>query len=59
MEEDSSSDTLGAGSSLEVVKLLLKSGADLNARNSWGDTAAHYAARHGTIFVFRWYDILN
>ena len=33
----------------EICQLLLNSGAELNARTDWGDTAAHYAALSGTL----------
>ena len=29
----------------------MDSGVDINARTDWGDTAAHYAALHGTYEV--------
>ena len=32
---------------IDVLELLLKGGADLNARTKWGDNALHYAARRG------------
>ena len=43
-----------SGTSLEVAEELLQSGANLNARTWCGDTAAHYAARNGTVCVLRW-----
>ena len=44
---------LAAGAHLKsigvrAIEMLLDNGAELNARNAWGDTAAHYAARTGT-----------
>ena len=41
------------GPSAKVAQELLQGGANLNARNIWGDTAAHYAARHGPVCVLR------
>ena len=38
---------------IDVIELLLDSGAELNARTVWGDTAAHYAARYGTFDVLQ------
>ena len=38
---------------IDVLELLLKGGADLNARTKWGDNALHYAARRGTAEVMR------
>ena len=38
---------------IEVLEMLLKSGADLNARTKWGDNALHYAARRGGAEVMR------
>ena len=32
---------------VDVAKILLDGGADLNARTVWGDTAAHYCGRWG------------
>ena len=34
-----------------IVRRLLDAGVDINARTDWGDTAAHYAALHGTYEV--------
>ena len=34
-----------------IVTRLLDAGADINARTESGDTAAHYAALHGTVEV--------
>jgi ankyrin repeat protein len=31
-----------------MITRLLDAGVDINARTDWGDTAAHYAALHGT-----------
>ena len=42
-----------SGPSLKVAQELLQAGANLNARTCWGDTAAHYAARHGPVCVLR------
>ncbi len=36
---------------VDVIRLLLDSGAELNARTAWGDTAVHYAGRFGTADV--------
>ena len=36
-----------------VVLRLLDAGVDINARTDWGDTAAHYAALHGTYEVLK------
>ena len=44
---------LFSGPSAKVAQELLQGGANLNARNIWGDTAAHYAARHGPVCVLR------
>ena len=38
---------------IDVLELLLKGGADLNARTKWGDNALHYAARRGGAEVMR------
>ena len=38
---------------IDVLELLLKGGADLNARTKWGDNALHYAARRGSAEVMR------
>jgi ankyrin repeat protein len=38
---------------VDVIELLLDNGADLGARTEWGDTAGHYAARHGTFDVLQ------
>ena len=32
----------------EPIDLLLRAGAELNAKNAWGDTAVHYAPISGT-----------
>jgi ankyrin repeat protein len=36
---------------IEVVKLLLEKGADVNKHNEGGETPLHYAARHGHVKV--------
>ena len=36
-----------------IVVRLLDAGVDINARTDWGDTAAHYAALHGTFEVLQ------
>ena len=36
-----------------IVLRLLDAGVDINARTDWGDTAAHYAALHGTYEVLK------
>ena len=41
------------GITAAVASELLKGGANLNARTKTGDTAAHYAARHGTICALK------
>ena len=38
---------------MDVLDLLLRAGADLNARTEWGDNALHYAARRGGPEVMR------
>ena len=39
---------------VDVIELLLQNGANLNTRTVWGDTAVHYAARHGTFDVLQY-----
>jgi len=39
---------------VEVAKFLLDQGASLSARTEWGDTAAHYAARHGAVCMLKY-----
>ena len=36
---------------LEQAKLLIKKGADLNAKNKWGDTPLHEAAMNNSVKV--------
>ena len=38
---------------MDVLDLLLRAEADLNARTEWGDNALHYAARRGGPEVMR------
>ena len=45
------------GTSVRVAQLLVEQGASVHARTEWGDTAAHYAARHGTVCMLRYYSI--
>ena len=42
------------GASVRVARLLVDQGASLHTRTEWGDTAAHYAARHGTVCMLRY-----
>ena len=46
--------TTATGHSRKVAEELLQGGANLNARTSYGDTAAHYAARHGTVCTLKY-----
>ena len=39
---------------VDVIKLLLDSGATLSIRTKWGDTAAHYAARFSTPAILKY-----
>ena len=36
-----------------VIKRILESGADINARTKWGDTPVHYAAMYSCYEVLR------
>ena len=38
-------------SNKRIIRRLLDAGVDMDMRTEWGDTAAHYAARHGTYEV--------
>ena len=42
------------GNGVDVIKFLLRQGADITARTLWGDTAAHCAALYSGIHVMQY-----
>ena len=53
MEDVSALHLAAQFSSASVVKVILKSGADINARDSYQQTPLHYAAQHNNVEVVR------